>query len=294
MFYTIENENLKATFSSLGAEIQSLILKSNDKEYIWYGKKEVWGEHAPMLFPVIARLKDGEYSYKGQIYQIPMHGFAKRTELEVLEQKADSITFGLKATEETLKMYPFDFELHVRYTLDGNTLKKDHTIFNHGKNDMYYELGGHDGYNLCLEEGESMEDYYIDFGDLDALYPLCCDENIMMLKDTYKVPLKDGKLSLSMEVFSKDALVLHGVPVNTVTIKSTKSERAIKFDFDKGFKTLGIWTKYLPFETKYVCLEPWSSLPDCAYLGKEIEEKVDVRLLEAGKSEKLSFAVTIQ
>lgn len=294
MLYTIENENLKATFSSLGAEIQSLILKSTGKEYIWYAKKEVWGEHAPMLFPVIARLKDGEYSYKGQIYQIPMHGFAKRSELEVLEQKADSITFVLKATEDTLKMYPFNFELQVCYTLDGSTLKKDHTIINHDDKDMYYELGGHDGYNLCLEEGETMEDYYIDFGDLEALYPLCCDENIMMLKDTYKVPLTDGKLNLAMEVFSKDALVLHGVPVNTVTIKSRKSDRVIKFDFDKAFKTLGIWTKYLPFETKYVCLEPWSTLPDCAYLGKEIEEKVDVRLLDAGKSETLSFSVTIQ
>lgn len=292
MFYTIENENLKATFSSRGAEIQSLILKSNQKEYIWYAKKEIWGSHGPMLFPVIARLKDGEYSYKGQIYQIPMHGFARDMELEVLEQQEDTITFVLKATEETLKMYPFDFELQVRYTLDGVTLKKDHIVINHGENDMYYELGGHDGYNICLEEGESMEDYYIDFGDLDELNPLCCDEKIMMLKDTYKVPLTDGKLALSMEVFSKDALVLHGVPVHSVTIKSTKSDRAIKFDYE-GFKTLGIWTKYLPYETKYVCLEPWSTLPDCAYLGKEIEEKVDVRVLEAGKSETLSFAVTI-
>ncbi len=294
MIYTIENELLKAAISTKGAEVKSLILKESGKEYIWYGKEEIWNGQAPMLFPVIARLKDGEYSYKGDIYQIPMHGFAREMEFEVLKQADDAITFVLKADEATLKMYPFHFELQVHYTLTGNTLKKDHTIINHGTNVMYYELGGHDGYNICLEEGETMEDYYIDYGNLDALYPLCCDENIMMLKDTYKVPLTEGKLTLAMDVFSRDALVLHGVPVHTVTIKSKKSDRSIKFDFDEAFNTLGIWTKYLPYETNYVCLEPWTTLPDCAYLGKEIEEKVDVRLLAPGTQENLTFSVTIK
>ncbi len=293
MFYTIENEFLKATFSSKGAEMQSLICKANNKEYIWYAKEEIWDEHAPMLFPIIARLKDGEYSYNGEIYQIPMHGFAKHSELEVIEQKEDAITFVLKATEETLKMYPFCFELQVRFSLDGNTLKKEHTLINHDDKDMYYELGGHDGYNICLAEGETTEDYYIDFGDLDCLEACCTDENILFTKDIKKIPLTDGILPLSMETFKDDAIVCRNIPVHSVSLKSKKSDYSVKFDFE-GFATLGIWTRYLPYDSKYICLEPWTTLPDCAYLGKEIEEKVDICTLEAGKTQKLTFSVTIQ
>lgn len=293
MFYTIENEYLKATFSSIGAEMQSLICKANQKEYIWYAKEEIWGEHAPMLFPVIARLKDGEYSYKGEIYQIPMHGFAKHSALEVLTKTDTSITFVLKATQETLKMYPFQFELQVCFTLEGNTLKKEHTIINHDEKDMYYELGGHDGYNICLADGETTEDYYIDFGTLDALEASCTDENILFTKDIKKIPLTNGVLPLSMETFKDDAIVCRKIPVHTVSLKSKKSDYCVKFEFE-GFDTLGIWTRYLPYDSKYICLEPWTTLPDCAYLGKEIEEKVDIRILPAGKRETLSFCVTIQ
>jgi galactose mutarotase-like enzyme len=292
MFYTIENDNLKATFSSKGAEIQSLITKSNNREYIWCANPEIWEDHGPTLFPMIARLKDGEYSYDGQIYKMPMHGFAKDMEMEVIAQKADSITFNLKASEDTLKMYPFNFEFTVCYTLDGKTLRKEHTITNHDEKTMYYEVGGHDGYNICMEDGETMGDYYIDFGDLDALQVMCLDENIMFLKEYKVLPLEDGKLSLAMETFKDEALVYRGIPVHSITMKSKKSDYSIKFDYE-GFNTLAIWTRYLPYESNYVCLEPWSSLPDCAYLGKEIEEKVDVRLLESGKSEVLTFAVTI-
>lgn len=293
MFYTIENEYLKATFSSIGAEMQSLICKANQKEYIWFAKEEIWDEHAPMLFPVIARLKDGEYSYQGQIYQIPMHGFAKHSELEVLAKTETSITFVLKSTPETLKMYPFQFELQVCFTLEGNTLKKEHTIINHDEKDMYYELGGHDGYNICLADGETTEDYYIDFGTLDALEASCTDENILFTKDIKTIPLTNGVLPLSMETFKDDAIVCRNIPVHTVSLKSKKSDYCVKFEYE-GFQTLGIWTRYLPYDSKYICLEPWTTLPDCAYLGKEIEEKVDIRILQAGKSEKLSFSVTIQ
>lgn len=190
-------------------------------------------------------------------------------------------------------MYPFCFELQVCYALQGNTLKKTHTFINHDDKALYYEVGGHDGYNLCLEEGECMEDYYLDFGDAEAIYPLCMDENILLLKDTYRIPLENGKLPIRMELFKQDALVLHDIPTRLVQIKSTKSDRCISFEF-KDFKTIGIWTKYLPENTNYICLEPWSTLPDCAYLGKELEQKIDIRRVEAGAQESLSFSVTIQ
>ena len=40
-----------------------------------------------------------------------------------MEQKEDELHFRLCANEETLKEYPYLFELHVRYTLKENEVK---------------------------------------------------------------------------------------------------------------------------------------------------------------------------
>ena len=293
MLYSIENEFVKASFLSKGAELCSLILKKDNTEYMWQANPDIWAHHGPVLFPVIGRSRDGEYTLEGKTYHITHHGFARDSEFEVLSKEEDSITFVLKPNEFSAKMYPFEFELQICYILNGTTLDKKHTFINKDNQALYYEIGGHDGYNVPLEKGEVMSDYYIDFGDLDAIYPSCLDENIYLLKDTYKIPLEDGKLPISMELFKVDALMMHNIPVHSIKIKSTKSDREIKFDFE-DFKTIGIWTIYKDFDTNYICLEPWSSLPQCAYLGKEMEEKIDIRKVEAGEKDVLSFSVTIK
>ncbi len=293
MLYTIENEFIKASFSSKGAELQSLILKKDNLEYVWQGNPEIWAKHAPLLFPVIGRLKDGEYTFEEATYKITPHGFGRDSELEVISQKEDEITFSLKPNELSEVMYPFQFEFQIHYSLNGTTLKKEHTFFNKDNRALYYEVGGHDGYNICLEEGETMKDYYLDFGDLDEIHPLCLDENILILEDTYTIPLTEGKLQVDMELFKVDALMLHNCPAKVISLKSTKSDREIKFEYH-DFPTIGIWTKYKNYETNYICFEPWSTLPDCAYLGKEIEKKIDIRKVNVGEADTVSFSVTIK
>ena len=47
------------------------------------------------------------------------------------------------------------------------------------------------------------------------------------------------------------------------------------------------------FDVPFVCLEPWSTLPDGGYLDHAIENKVGVRVLQPGQEETLSFSTTI-
>ncbi|MCD8130270.1 MAG: aldose 1-epimerase family protein [Lachnospiraceae bacterium] len=292
MYITIENETLKAAFNTKGAEMISLILKEDNSEYVWQGNPDIWAKHAPLLFPVIGRLKDNEYTLRGKAYHITNHGFGRDSEFEVLSQKDDSVSFLLTPNELSAQMYPFPFRLQINYTLSGNTLKKEHIVTNEGGSTLYYEIGGHDGYNICLEPEEVMEDYYLDFGALDAIHPLRLDENILILDGTDTIPLKDGKLNLRMELFKVDALMLRKPGVDQISLRSRKSGRYITFAFH-DFPTIGIWTKYKPFNTNYICFEPWSTLPDCAYLGKELEKKVDIRTVEPGEKDVLSFSVTV-
>ena len=60
-----------------------------------------------------------------------------------------------------------------------------------------------------------------------------------------------------------------------------------------GFPYLGLWTADKPFDTGYVCIEPWSSLPDATFVGRELRDKAGVRWLAPGQSETLSYTTEI-
>jgi len=53
--FTIENEYLKLTVTTWGAQVKSVIRKCDGVEHIWQADKAVWGYHAPILFPTPAR-----------------------------------------------------------------------------------------------------------------------------------------------------------------------------------------------------------------------------------------------
>ena len=56
-----------------------------------------------------------------------------------------------------------------------------------------------------------------------------------------------------------------------------------------GFPYLGLWTQDKPFDTNYVCIEPWTTLPDGTFVGRALADKQGIRTLEAGQSETLTY-----
>lgn len=59
MIYTIENEFLRVSAEDDGAQLSSVELKENGKEFLWQGDPSVWYGRAPVLFPIIGQLLDG-------------------------------------------------------------------------------------------------------------------------------------------------------------------------------------------------------------------------------------------
>jgi galactose mutarotase-like enzyme len=43
-------------------------------------------------------------------------------EFQLIDSTENSATFSIQSSEETLKVYPFEFELHLIYTLEEMTL----------------------------------------------------------------------------------------------------------------------------------------------------------------------------
>ena len=176
--------------------------------------------------------------------------------------------------------------------LDGNALKKEHIVKNTSDSVMYYEIGGHDAYTLCWEDGEKITDYYVEFEGTDALSRIATDENVMLTADRVSVPLTDGRLPISRELFANDAVMTEGLPFRTATIASSKNHRRVTMDFT-DFDYFAVWSPYKDFEVPFVCLEPWSTLPDGNHLDHAIEHKQGIRKLNPNESETLTFTTII-
>jgi len=286
---TLKNKYLSVNINPMGAEVVSII--KNNYEYLWQKNPDIWNGQAPNLFPLIGRLKDEEYEYNNELYKIKIHGFAKFSMFEVIEKNDNYVSLRITGSNDTYSMYPFDFDFIVSYELMDNIIKKQYMTINNGYKTMYYEVGGHEGYNLTFENNKIMDDYYIKFSD-NSVYTYTTDSVIMVNKDLKKIDMIDKKLHLKPEVFKNDALILDcsRLKDRNVTLECGKKSRKVKVTFD-DFDYLGIWTR--PLYSNYVCIEPWSSLPDCNFIDKKLENKIGIRSLLPKKTEVLEYLIEI-
>lgn len=290
--YVLENDFFQVSIQAAGAELCSWKSKRDGTEYIWQADPAIWKRHAPILFPIVGRLKDKTYTVAGKSYTITQHGFGRDLEWTPQPVNQQQINFVLTQNDYTKSMYPWDFTCTVRYTLDGATLRKEHCVRNDSDTVLYYEVGGHDAYALCLCPHEAITDYYVAFEGIDTLHPIITDEQVLLTQEHGSVPLEDGRLAITRETFAHDALMLDHLPVRRAMIGSTTNKKRITMDF-ADFDYFAVWSAYKDCDVPFVCLEPWSTLPDGNYLDHALENKPGIRVLQPGAEETLAFATTI-
>ena len=76
------------------------------------------------------------------------HGFARDNEFGCIENTANKTVHRLVSTEETKKVYPFDFAFTVTQELSGRTLTITWKVENTGDDDMYFSVGGHPAFMI--------------------------------------------------------------------------------------------------------------------------------------------------
>ena len=291
MNYVIENEALRVEFTDLGAEMMSLVGKKTGFEYLWQGDPTYWRSRATVLFPICGRLTDGKYTYRGKTYEMILHGFAKRQVYTMVDQKADAITFELRPNEETKAAYPFDFIFRVIYTLDGASVRTTMAVENNGTEVLPFSCGGHPGFNVPFVEGESFEDYYMEFACEKPVKSLVMSPTCYYTGKTQPFALREGRfLDMKHSLFDNDAIFLEDM-CQTVSLKSKKNDRAVTVHFE-DMTHLGLW--HAPkSEAPYVCMEPWHGVP--AYQDKidDMETKNEIMHLPVGEKYSNYFEVTI-
>jgi galactose mutarotase-like enzyme len=279
---TISNSTLSASIKHSGAEIFSLKNKDN-KEYIWEGNPDFWGKHSPILFPIVGTLKNNIYTINGKEYQLPRHGFARDMEFKLINESENSATFSLESNEETLKKYPFEFELQLIYTLEETSLHIEYKVINKGNSKMPFSIGAHPAIALP----EDFKNYALEFEKEETLkYYLL--ENDLISNQTKVLETKDNLIPLNYKLFENDALIFKTLESNSLTILENLKPY-IKVDF-KDFPSLGIWTKE---QAPFICIEPWLGYSDTAENSGDLFEKEGILILEANQTFNSKFSIKI-
>ncbi|MGN0511974.1 MAG: aldose 1-epimerase family protein [Lachnospiraceae bacterium] len=291
--HVLENEMLKVTVADSGAELISVFDKENETERMWDADPAVWNRHAPILFPFIGKTAGGMYRYKGNEYAMKtQHGFARDMEFCCVSEDGQSVTHCLKATEDTRKIYPFDFELYVTHSLDSASPRKvkvQWEIKNKGGEAMLYSIGGHPGFRTPAKETEDRSDYYLEFPQKDTVEYILINPStgLAVRERTYRLQLENGFYPIARNLFDKDALIFEESQIEKVRISKPDKTPYVTLEC-VGFPYVGIWSKP---EGNFVCLEPWYGRTDNDGFAGPLQEKEGEQVLPAGESKTIEYTI---
>ncbi len=282
MLYTIKSDRLAVSIASLGAEPISLRL--DGEEYLWQG--EQWKRHAPLLFPIICRVPDMKYTYRGIEYPMPNHGFARDSEFSVLEHRDDRLVLVLSSDEQTYKFYPFSFLLTAEYSVLGDTLFASFTVKNTGDSEMLYMFGWHPAF--CLPKDYPISSFSLDFCGAESLTHHILTEDNWVSGALEYYPLENGIKPLDEEeLYSQDTLIFSDTR-GCVRLLSPDGER-LSVSYSDNLPYLAVW-KWPSAEARYICIEPWSGIAGDGVYPENFEQKKVLRL-STGESERFTYAV---
>ena len=190
MIYTLENSTAIISVDTRNCEIASFRRKDKDIEYMWNGDPKYWSGRNPTLFPHVSSPKNKILNFKGKDYKVNNHGFCRKSEFAFVEQGDDYLLFSLKDNEQTLKEYPYHFEMLVRYTLKDNRIYIDYTIKNNDEDDLYFGFGQHPAFNCPLVKDKEFADYWVEFEKEDVEKDPA--EDLKEVPEAPEFALKDG------------------------------------------------------------------------------------------------------
>lgn len=290
MSVRLQNEDLIVDIAIEGAELTSIKSKIHALEYLWQADPTYWGRRAPILFPIVGRLKNNVYTYKNVDYPLGQHGFARDFVFKA-DQKSNTLAnFILVSNDLTYKIYPFEFKLTITYELEKSNLKVSYLVENLMNEIMFFSIGAHPGFNVPLTDNTLFEDYKIIFHPNNDRIRIPLSGPYLDLTNKKAEKLDKG-ISLSRDLFDNDALIYETQSLNTLTIQCDKTERFISLTYE-DFPYVGIWSppkKAAPF----VCIEPWLGIADTLDSNGKIEEKLGIISLEAKKSFSAQYSITV-
>ncbi len=282
MEFCIENDILKVTVTTWGAQVKSVVRKSDNVEHMWQADPAVWGYHAPILFPYTGRVKDNQIFAKGQVYEAKaQHGFARTMEHFLVEQGENRVVLALEDTPETMAIWPWRFRLISTFTLEGDTLRHSLTVENRDEEAMKFGIGYHPAFAIPFDKGHKAEDYVLRFSQMES--PLCLGTYPKGLVNgsCYYLGANIREIAIDENLFANDSHCMVNIASETLGLYEKGTGRGVVCSLE-GFRYCLIWSK--PGEPQFICIEPWNSLPSPEAGGIDWDEKPAAASIAPGDS----------
>ena len=211
----------------------------------------------PILFPICGNLPDNTYSVDGQSYTLAQHGFARNLPWTVsdrgVKENGAVLQLTLESNEDTLSVYPFEFQLEFTYRLQGNQLHIEQRYTNKSDRPMPFSTGLHPYFHLENADTETKAQLQLEIPATRYI------NQIDKTEHDY-----NGTLN-----WSAPELDLAFRPISAQQTSATDPTRpvTVTISYDDSYTTLVFWT----VEAKnYYCLEPWSAPRNALNTGTDL------------------------
>lgn len=281
---------LRIETTTLGAEV--INAKFNEKEMIHQGQdvcdekgRVYWKRHAPILFPIVGKLKKNQTMINGKVYEMPQHGFARDMEFEPITKLDNFHSYVLRSNRHTYEKFPFEFSLYVTYMIEPSKLITQYKVINEGDTDMPFGIGGHPAFNIDINNG----DYYLEFEQEEKkIHFLYLVDGLIGVQYGKNRLYKNKILPLQKDTFKDDAIIMKNLTSSKISLINKKeNKKVLTFDFS-GFPYLAIWSKP---GAPFLCIEPWQTTADMINSTGVFKEKNGNLLLKPKEEFKCQYSV---
>lgn len=283
----LHSPELHVEVNPLGAQL-SVLRDRNGSDLLWNGDPAVWNGRAPLLFPIVGELANGRYCVGGESYHLSRHGFARGRLFQVIAATADTATFRLQADESTLPIYPFRFELDVRFAVSGAALSITSSVRNLGNADLPASLGYHPAFRWPLPYGQERAAHFIEFASDEPAPIRRLNAAGLLTREPRPTPVAERRLVLEDSLFQNDALIFDQIQSRSVSYGAASGPR-IRVSYPQ-MPYLGIWTKP---GAPFICVEPWHGMADPEGFAGEFATKPGVFIVPPGTARALEMTITL-
>lgn len=252
---------------------------------LWRGDPAVWHGTAPILFPVVGRLRGGGFYYRGRFYQLPIHGFAADSAFSIDSHSPTAVTLRLEDNEITRAMFPFAFILRVRFEICDSELLVEYQVQNPADESLIFSLGSHPAFALPAPS-MGTANAAVCFDRVEE--GICHRIRDRLLGPAEKLDMAAQKLVLDSNSFDEDAIILRNLRSRYLTLYA-RGERLLTLDTG-GAPHLGLWAKP---DAPYLCIEPWLTTDDDSETPLEIEAKPGFVTLPGGEHFHMSYRIAL-
>ena len=283
----LRSGELSVEIDPLGAQL-SVLRDSHGRDLLWNGDPAIWAGRAPILFPIVGALRNGQYRVGAKTYQLPRHGFARGKRFEVIETAAGAATFRLSADDSTRAVYPFQFQLDVRFALQGATLSITSSVRNFGREVMPASIGYHPGFRWPLPFGQPRAAHFIELAAAEGATIRRLDGAGLLTPERHPTPVVNRRLALEDGLFRDDVVIFDEIRSRSVTYGAPQGPRIRVSYPDASY--LGVWTKP---GAPFICIEPWRGIADEVGFSGDFASKLGVFTVDAGAVQQLRMDISL-